>query len=161
MKTRFILPVLLVIAALAVAPAAQAKPREGGSTGVGVGSGTFANGLSIKHVMGGSAIQANVGSWGTYRKFGGGLALSADYLLEMPTLASVSILDVAWNVGLGAGAGLVSDSLAVAAAGVAGLEFNFKPLPIDLVLEYRPGLLIVPDVSIDLVNFTGHLRWYF
>ena len=76
----------------------------------------------------------------------------------MPTTEFFS-LD--WSFGLGAGVGVRDDNTGIAAAGVAGLEFNFTVIPIDLVLEYRPTLAIHPDVDLDLVDFSGHLRFYF
>jgi len=49
----------------------------------------------------------------------------------------------------------------VAASGVVGLEFRIIPVPIDVVLEFRPGFLIVPDFDFDPVDFTAHIRYYF
>ena len=69
-------------------------------------------------------------------------------------------LDIAWNVGVGAGA-VVGDVFALRASGVVGLEFLFVPIPIDLVFEWRPSLQIIPNVGADIVNFSGHVRYYF
>jgi len=41
-----------------------------------------------------------------------------------------------------------------------GLEVNFRALPTDLVLEWRPELEIVPGPELDLVEFGAHLRLY-
>jgi hypothetical protein len=55
----------------------------------------------------------------------------------------------------------VSNPTWLGASGVAGLEFDFQPVPIDLTLEYRPGVSILPGVGADLVNFSGHVRYHF
>lgn len=107
------------------------------------------------------AVQGVVGGWGGWG--GGGLGLSADYLFEMPTLAETEPLDIAWNIGPGLGVGLfpAADIVGVAASGVLGLELGFNPVPIDIVLEYRPTVLVVPAVAFDFVNISGHVRWFF
>lgn len=165
----------LLFASLALSAApAEAKPvRTPGRFGLGIGSGTMANGLSAKYFAAKEhALQFNLGVFGgggidnRWRRFGG-LGLSADYLFEMPTLVKAGqAFELAWNVGAGIGIGLDDDDrgddfFALAASFVLGLEFNFIPVPIDIVLEYRPGLLLTPDVDFDAVDFTGHIRFYF
>lgn len=149
---------VLALATLASAPA-MAQGHGPGTFGLGLGSGTMTRlGLSAKYFMGDTALQANLGcyGWGC-----DGIGLSADYLFEMPPLAEGKVLNLAWNAGLGPGVGLHSDVFALAAAGVLGLEANFKVIPIDLVAEWRPTLLIVPDVHFEPVEFSGHVRFYF
>jgi len=154
-------------AVLLSAETSEAQVRGAGKIGIGIGSGTVANGLSLKYQPAEShAIQANVGTWGgggakdRYSNYHG-LAVSADYLFLMPEITSGSVLQLAWNFGLGLGAGVDNDDLGLAGAFVAGLEFNFVPVPIDLTVEYRPTIGILPGVGFDLVDFTGHLRYHF
>jgi hypothetical protein len=167
------LPVLAVIIAgvVAIAPAAahaQAARRAQGF-GLGLGAGTIANGLSMKYYMGGAALQGVVGVFGggdvgdRFRHFNG-IAGSLDYLFEMPSLARSQYFTVDWSFGLGAGFGVQafsSGSPALAGSGIAGIEFNFTTFPLDLVIEYRPSLGILPDPGLNLVNFTAHIRIYF
>ncbi len=141
--------------------------RTPGGIGLGLGSGTVSNGLSGKLFLSdGNALQLVVGTWGgggykdRYGNFHG-LGLSADYLLEMPAIASGSVVELAWNIGGGVGVGLDDDAFGLAGAFIAGLEFNFVPLPISLVLEYRPTLGVAPGLGFDLIDFTGHLRVHF
>lgn len=149
-------------AALASTPAhAGAKHRTGGSTGLGLGAGTFGGGISVKHFTSDrGALQGVVGTAG-YK--GDGLYVSGDYLLEQPVIGSADVVDVAWNIGAGAGLGVYSGGgdLGLGVSGVAGLEFALVPIPLDFVIEYRPTLGLSPDLGLDLVNFTGHLRWFF
>lgn len=142
------------------APAMAQHGNAPGNFGIGIGAGTITRlGLSAKHFLGsGSAIQANLGCGGWSCS---GIGLSADYLFEMPALAQGEALALAWNAGLGPGVGLHSDVFALAGAGIVGLELDFKVIPIDLVVEWRPTLLIVPDVHFKPVEFSGHVRVWF
>jgi hypothetical protein len=145
-------------------------PRQG--FGIGIGSGTGATGVSGKLMAGPGAFQGVVGFWGhgdssgpgpgQYRSIDG-VALSLDYLLEMPSLATTQYFNLDWNFGFGGGIGVATSggTPGVAVAGVAGLEFNFTKLPLDLTVEYRPGVSLLPDVGIGLIGFTAHLRVWF
>ena len=156
---------LLLAASLLLASSsawAGASHRTAGSTGLGLGAGTTGGGISVKHFLtDGTAVQGVIGAYGGWD--GGGLGLNADYLLERPAFATTEPVDIAWNVGLGAGVGLFpkSDVIGVGVSGIAGQEFAFVPIPLDLVLEYRPTIGVLPGVGLDLVNFTGHLRYFF
>lgn len=157
-------------AALALTLAAPARAdniRQSGGLGIGLGSGTLSNGLSIKYFLNDSnALQLVAGTWGgggIKDRFGdfGGLGVGGDYLYELPVLASASFVDIAWNLGAGVGLGLDDDALGLAGAFIAGLEFNFIPVPLSLVLEYRPTVGVLPGFGLDLIDFTGHLRFHF
>lgn len=149
---------LLAIPFLLLAAPAHADYRPG-DFGLGIGSGTMTRlGLSFKHFMGDNAVQANFGCHGWSCD---GIGLSGEYLFEMPALAEGRVMSLAWNAGLGPGIGVYSSNFALAGAGVLGLEGNFKPLPLDVVVEWRPTLLIVPDVHFEPVEFSGHVRVWF
>lgn len=143
----------------------EASAQVRGKTGIGLGAATNANGLSGKMYLGDVAsLQAVAG--GYLESAGGttvaGLGLGIDALIEMPALVDFGGLEIAWALGLGAGAGIGTNLLRVGASGIVGLEFNFtfiEPLPFDLVAEWRPTLNILP-IGLSLVNFTGHLRVY-
>ena len=154
-----------LIAALAVATVSEtAHADKPGTFGIGIGGGTVSSGLSVKYYMGGSfAVQGNVGFLGAGRdRFGGnGVAVSLDGLLEQNALFKNGFVSIDWNLGLGAGVGVGGDVLVLAAAGVIGLEFNFIPVPIDFVVEYRPTLQILDNINLKPIDFSGHLRYYF
>lgn len=159
-----LLPALVGLALLAVPALAHAGAdhRRSGTVGVGLGGGTTGAGLSAKVFLSdASAIQAVAGPWGGWGN--GGLGLSADYLYEMPTLVEGDAAELAWNVGAGAGVGIFSQTatLGVGVAGVLGLEVAFKPVPLDLVVEYRPTLSVLPGVGLDPIGATAHLRYFF
>jgi len=166
--------ILAVGAAAVLAPSrahAFGASRQG--FGIGIGSGTGATGVSGKLMVGSAgAFQGVVGFWGhgdssgpgpgQYRSIDG-VALSLDYLFEMPSLATTQYFNLDWNFGLGGGIGVATSggTPGVAVAGVAGLEFNFTKIPLDLTIEYRPGVSLLPDVGIGLIGFTAHLRVWF
>ena len=112
----------------------------------------------------------NAGAWGgggskgRFKSFGGA-AVSVDYLYEMPVIVrSRNVFVLAWNMGLGLGvgsAGFADDDAGLAAAFVAGLEFLFVKVPIDLIIEFRPAILMLPEVGFDLIDFTVQVRYYF
>ena len=130
--------------------------RHPGSLGIGVGSTTLASGLSIKSIAGPSAFQLVAGCWGGCD----GVAVSIDALATMPPLVVHEALLLGWNFGFGGALGVGDDRFGAAGAFVAGLEFIMRPLPIDLVLEWRPSVRILPDVDVEPVTFGGHLRFY-
>jgi hypothetical protein len=155
--TRFViaLSMMLVVAIAPFGNEAEAN-RYPGNFGIGVGSTTIASGLSLKQFAGPTSFQLAAGCWRSCD----GVAASLDFLANMPALASGNVLSLAWNFGAGAAAGVGDGSIGAAGAFVLGLEVIFAPLPIDLVLEWRPAVHVVPDVGIDLVTFGGHLRFY-
>jgi len=147
--------------------------RTPGRFGLGIGSGTIANGLSAKYFINKShALQFHLGAYGgagfknRWRTIDG-FAVGADYLFEMPAITRVDgAFELGWNLGAGVGVGFRDrgdefNGAAIAAAFVAGLEFNFIPVPIDLVLEWRPSVLLVPKVGLGILDFTAQLRFYF
>ena len=119
------------------------------------------------------AFQGVLGFWGHGDSNGPGagpvlasstaIALSLDYLFEMPSLATTQYFNLDWNFGLGGGVGVSTNggTPGVAVAGIAGLEFNFTKVPLDLTVEYRPAVGLLPGVGIGLIGFTAHLRVWF
>ena len=155
--------VLVVGIAFASVPgtAAAAGPNEAGSFGIGLGSGTWTSGLSARYnLTKGTAIQGNLGSYGRYDVSTVGFALSADYLAYRDTLKKTGPVTIGYNLGVGVGLGAFSNVTWIRAAGVAGLEFNFNKFPLDIVLEFRPNISVVPNVGLSLVHLTGQVRYY-
>jgi len=135
-----------VVAVLASSQAkAWTQPREG--FGLGIGSGTGATGVSAKWMIQPGALQFVLGFWGHGDGNSGpgprqythldGIALSVDYLFEMPSLARTQFFNLDWSFGLGGGVGVATGggTPGVAVAGIAGLEFNFTRIPHDLTVE--------------------------
>jgi hypothetical protein len=158
---------LFVVGLVTLAAPNSADAQRRGSFGVGLGSATGAAGISLKKGAGpGFAYQGVIGTWrgwGDDWHFGGdSLAVAGDFLYQMPSLASGAVVDLSWNYGLGAGLGVHSEGgVAVGGSGVLGLQFDFVPAPIDLALEYRPGLYVTDRLHFAIIDFSGHLRFWF
>ncbi|MBK9649242.1 MAG: hypothetical protein IPO67_29530 [Deltaproteobacteria bacterium] len=133
-----------------------------GNFGIGIGGGLGVSGLSMKAPIGPGAIQGVIGTYGWNGRYDDDrLGVSIDALWEQPTFASGGPVNLAWNIGFGGAVGVGQNDPLVGISGVAGLEFIVQPAPIDIVLEYRPGIILSPGVYSDLVNFSGHIRYYF
>ena len=165
--------VLVLVLLLPFSRPALADPepvRQPGNFALGLGGGTSTAGLSMKYFTSSTlAIQGVIGAgYGTNRwddgpggGWEGGLGVSADLLFEMPAFYEAPEVELAWSIGPGVGLWLTDDWAAVAASGALGFEVNVSAVPIDLVVEYRPRLLVVPDVAFDFINFSGHIRYVF
>lgn len=142
----------------------EAVPREPGRIGIGIGGGTRTTGLSLKATVDENLslqLVAGVDSGATNDR-GGTLALSGSVLVEMPAIVEDEDYEIGWCVGAGPYIA-VGDQFWLGAHAIAGLEINLRVIPLEFQLEYRPSLeLIGPDeVDLVLVDFGGHLRWWF
>lgn len=145
---------------------AAAPAHAGRTVGVGLGSSTLSSGVSVKwQAKGGGGMQLVAGAYGNglyYNGYGynNSIGVSLDGLRDMGEIGNLGPIGVGWSLGGGGGIG-VGGTLAAAAAGVAGLNFELQPVPLEFSIEYRPTLIILPGVGFDLVNASGHLRWWF
>jgi len=149
-----------------------AKPiREGGHWGIGFGGGNGPSGISFKYFFSKAlALQAvaggygwNDGGWTDSDDFGNsGIGVEADLLFELPTIVTAGdVMELGWAVGPGVWFAAGPDDFWFGVAGSLGLEFNFIPVPIDLVLEYKPTFKFVDTPGFHPVMFAGHVRIYF
>ena len=151
---------LTTFAALLLPAVAQAAPP--GDFGIGVGGGLGVSGLSMKAPFGPVAVQGVIGTYGWNGYYDDDrLGVSVDLLWSQPEFASGGPVNLAWNIGFGGAVGVGRNDPLVGISGVAGLEFIVQPAPIDIVLEYRPGIILSPGTDVELVNFSGHIRYYF
>lgn len=150
---------LFGFAFLSPAPAQSQEIGAGKDIGVGLGWGTFAAGLTGKYYMGpNSALQGHLGS--TYvigyhdRGYHGyhdhdhgrfrdrGIGLSIDYVWEPAPIATAPAGRLFGGIG-GGGAifNIPYESHShggLAVNGVAEIGWQFSPVPIEVVLDYRP-----------------------
>jgi hypothetical protein len=167
------LPTLL---ALTTSTASAANSvRRAGNSGLGLTGGSFVSGLSVKYFL--SDDMAIQGALGGGWRFGG-VGLSGALLWEMPTLVEEDDFDLAWNVGPGAafwtygydGYPYDYGLNYVALTAVLGLELDLNDVPLDVVLEWRPGIYIVSvgsgvyadsGAGLYLGAVGGSVRYYF
>lgn len=65
-----------------------------------------------------------------------------------------------WYAGAGAGIGGFDKSFGIAISGQIGLEYNFN-FPLQLTLDYRPGISIIPKVLPIYTGFALSARYRF
>lgn len=145
-RIRFLGPVVAALLGLVLALApAEGTAQEigaGKQIGVGLGWGTFAAGLTGKYYLSTrSALQAHLGSSFSvgHHDHDSGLGLSVDYVWEPSSLATAPAGRLFWGIG-GGGAVFSDEGGGLAVNGVAELGWHFAPVPIELVLDYRPYL---------------------
>jgi hypothetical protein len=130
--------------------------------GVGLGSATVSSGVSLKWAAEkGGALQLVVGPWTNGFSAFDGIGINLDALKEFKGIGSIGPITIDGNLGGGGGIAMGEGSLGVAGSGIAGLDFGLKTVPLELALEYRPTISIIPGVALDPVSFSGHLRWWF
>jgi len=149
---------LLALPFLLLATTAQADYRPG-KFGIGIGSGPMTRvGLSFKRYLNEDSIQATFGCHGWSCR---GIGLSVDYLFELPAIAEGRAVSLDWHAGVGPGIGAFGGDFALAGSGALGLQGNLKPIPLDLAIEWRPTLHVLPDLRFDPIDFAGHVRFWF
>ncbi|GHV27967.1 hypothetical protein FACS1894176_10300 [Bacteroidia bacterium] len=52
-----------------------------------------------------------------------------------------------WYAGMGAGAGIWKKDFAISAVGQVGIEYNFNNIPLQLTVDYRPGISLIPGIA--------------
>ena len=118
--------------------------RQEGNVGLGLQGGSrMVSGFSVKYFLSDDlALEGTLGSW-----YYGGFGISGALLFEMPPLAEDEDFDLAWDVGPGASFGNYHyggfDAYTynvIAITAVVGLEMDLNDIPLDIVLEWRPGL---------------------
>ena len=108
--------------------------------------------LSYQHPLGKNRLELDLG----LSDFNGGLNLAGTYQWVKPLESNFS-----WYFGVGAGLGIWDDKFGLAALGQLGIEYNFSSAPIQLSLDWRPGLTIVPDVGFWATSFGLGIRYRF
>lgn len=179
------LPLLLLLSATALGqdvpvddplfedpPSRQASVRRAGAIGLGIGAGTSAAGVSAKlwvnerlafqGVVGAAFERGHQRSTTLVETGAGaqtGLGAGVDVLVEGNSFFEVDDVELGWSAGGGAGL-WATDDLGIAVGGVVGLELGFLTVPLDLVVEYRPRVLLLPSPAMDWFSLSGHVRWY-
>ena len=137
------MPTILVALTAQTAFAANVV-REEGNFGIGLQGGSrMVSGFSAKYFL--KDDLALEGTLGAYSY--GGFGISGAVLFELPTLAEDEDFDIAWHTGPALTFGNYHyggfDNYAYnvfAVTAVLGLEMDLNDIPLDIVLEWRPGV---------------------
>ena len=108
--------------------------------------------LSYQHLLGDNRLELDLG----LSDFAGGLNLAGTYQWVKPLEDNFS-----WYYGVGAGLALWDNIFGLAALGQLGIEYNFSSAPIQLSLDWRPGLTIVPSVGFWATSVGFGIRYRF
>ena len=100
---------------------------------------------------------------GSDRTGADGVGFTLDALFESQPWISGSVVDLAFNGGLGlntvaTGIGAGSDWLGLSLVG--GFEVDFEAVPFDIVFEYRPNLWLLSGLSDGGWNLGDNLDWF-
>ena len=132
---------------------AHAASEVGGERdfGIGLGLGSQVEGISIKLHDTTMAYQMVIGSYGGFGNFGEVWGLRLDWLSEIPAFVQTDVIDLAANLGVGGYGGLYDSDDDVSqfqakfeggVEGVLGLEALLVPIPVDVVVEWTPMVLL-------------------
>lgn len=148
---------LAIVAVMAMATATNAQNALGVRFGGGQGYGAE---LSFQKGMGGNRLELDLG-WSSNDTWSS-LSLTGIYQW------TGSIVDnFGWYAGVGAHVGMwnydiSNDSdVALALAGQAGIDYKFNAIPIQLSLDIRPRLYLIPDTDFHWGDIAFGVRYCF
>lgn len=148
--------VLIMIAVMGLAFASQAQDNN---IGVRLGGGQGYNAeLSWQHVIGDNRMEFDLG-WANYND-ASSFSLTGIYqfVFDLP-------YNFAWFIGPGANVGMTSFDerahFALALAGQVGVEYDFAAIPLQLSLDIRPRLYIVPSTDFHWGDIALGIRYRF
>jgi hypothetical protein len=158
--------------ALLLAPFAHAASEIGGERdfGIGLSLGSQVEGISIKLHDSTVGYQFVIGGYGGFDNFGEVWGARADWLAETPAFVQTDVLDLAVNLGIGGFGGYIDPNFEGGIEGVVGIEALFVPIPLDIVFEWTPMVLLTHlpwdsngpvDERFHPVAFAGHARVWF
>lgn len=146
---KFVVSILL-LAGMAGAVSAQV---DGKALGIRFGN---AGEISYQHPLSGSTrLEADLGfgSWNY-----GGMYLTGihHWVKDLSSLSD----GFNWYIGVGGSVGINSSIFTAAVVGNLGIEYNFD-IPLQLSLDWRPGLYVIPSVGTGWDGVALSARWRF
>jgi len=130
--------VLSIVFALGLIGAVNAQVD---SKAIGLRFGGWGTEISYQHPLSSSnRVEANLGFL-----YGDGFTLNGIYqwVWDLSVLAP----GVNWYAGAGASIGSVYSNVNLALAGQVGIEYNFKEIPIQISLDYRPSFFLMKSAG--------------
>ena len=156
---------IAIVTTLTIAPGlSKAEIGQDQAIGAGVGVGSVHTSFTARYYFHRHFVaQAFVGAY----EFGSGVAVDGDVVMPFGPFWEND--DIALGFGIGGGGGTVlhgfedeADAIFFA-NGVGELYMHFKDVPIELIVDWRPTILLGDDKHSGLALAEGRAaaRWYF
>lgn len=149
----------LILIFVAVMGFAFAASAQNDNLGIRFGGGQGYNAeLSWQHGIGSNRLETDLG-WANYKD-------ASSFTLTSIYQFVFGISDnFGWYVGPGVNLGLSSSEgetyFGLALAGQIGIEYNFSSIPLQLSLDGRPRLNLIPSTNFGWGNFAFGIRYRF
>jgi hypothetical protein len=146
---------LIMVAVMGLAFAANAQNNLGARFGGGQG---YNAEISWQHGLGGNRLEADLG-WANY-KDASSFSLTGIYqfVFDLP-------YNFAWFIGPGASFCMATvegeSKFALALAGQVGIEYDFAAIPLQLSLDVRPRLNVIPSTTFRWGDIALGIRYMF
>jgi hypothetical protein len=146
---------LLLFAALAFVQMSMAQDGSNYKHAIGVRLGSsvpaIKSGISYKHFINNNAIEGIL-------SFGDGVGICGLYEIHKP-IASTEGLQ--WLFGFGGYATFNNSNSNVGAAGIIGLDYKFKDIPLNITVDWKPELNIISKVGFEASGVGFSARFTF
>ncbi len=155
------LAIALSIAGLSTAAVAEEPQEEAGGFGLGLAGHSWGVGLAARYNL--SSRFAVQGILGRVAVSGAeGIGLGADFRVALARLTDNSDVSLQSFAGAGAvvGTGTNSGNI-LGISPFIGLQLNIKPVPIDVHMDIRPQVALLPDPSISFFGIGLGARYWF
>jgi hypothetical protein len=134
---------LLFLAALTFSLTTKAQDDGAYKNAVGIRLGSsvpaIKSGITYKHFIGNNALEGIL-------SFGDGVGICGLYEIHKP-IASVENLQ--WLIGFGGYVAFNNSNSNVGAAGIIGLDYKFKEIPLNITVDWKPELNIISKVGFE------------
>lgn len=152
---------LVVMGLWAPARAFATPQTEADRIGLGLGGSWWSFGVAARYNLSErSFLQGTLGSVTSSDHRSAGISL--DYLLRGPTLTGNS--DAVLNLNYGAGALIGGGESAGPILGLVpavALEVDLVEAPLDVTIEYRPVLFLLPETDVAIIGLGLRLHYWF
>ncbi len=147
-----LLPLFFVTLIFCITTKAQDANNYKHAIGVRLGSNVPAvkSGITYKHFISNNAIEAIL-------SFGDGMGICGLYEIHKPLSAE----GLQWLYGFGAYATFNNSNSNVGAAGIIGLDYKFKDIPLNITVDWKPELNIISKVGFEASGVGFSARFTF
>ncbi|GHS86779.1 hypothetical protein FACS1894201_07790 [Bacteroidia bacterium] len=150
-----IIATIILVSCMLFVTSTQAQDRAIGLRGGNSNEVSFQQKLSDQN-----RIELDLGAWGLVSPVSMYLTGLYQWTIDIPSVTGLN-----WYVGVGVSTGLYaeigkSSSFSLAATGQAGIEYNLI-FPLQISLDYRPAIAVVPGVNFWEADIALSVRYRF